>query len=290
MKNNKMNTEKIKALITLLDDPDNAIYNSVRNELLSADFSIIPDLQSAFEVSEDALKIERFSEILDQIKLEKLTFDIENWRKSETPDLVEGMLHIARYGYPNLNAEVITSLIDEMVASIKPKIDGKSPKEIADLLNEVILEEFGFGGSHKEYSAINNSYISKVFETRMSNPIGLSILYLLVAKATKIPLVGINSPGHFILGYLEENNNSKGEVTDKITFFIDPFNKGKIIKSNDFNRWLKLQALPQKVLDALVANEKAIVKRVFNNLIHALYTYGEKTTAKKLLLVAETIE
>lgn len=290
MKKNKINTEKVKALISLLDDPDNFVYDGVKNELLNTDFSIIPDLQEAFHTSNDTLKSERLVEILDRVKLEKLTSNIENWRKNEEPDLVEGMLHIARYGYPNLDEEAITGLIEEIVASVKPKIEGKSPKEIAAVLNEVILEEFGFGGSHKEYSAINNSFINKVFETKVSNPIGLSILYLLVAQKTNVPLVGINSPGHFILGYLEGNSSDKEGLADKVAFFIDPFNKGTIIKSDDFNRWLKLQALPQVVLDTLMATEKAIVKRVFNNLIYALYNSGEKTTAEKLLVVAETIE
>lgn len=288
MKRNSINTEKTKALISLLDDPDGLVYDSVRTELLNADFEIIPELQRALHATEDELQSGRLAEIFDQIKLEKLTLDMENWRENDEPDLVEGMLHIARYGHPDLDTHPITNKIAEMVESVKSEIQGKTPSETIEVLNRVILHDFGFGGSLMQYSALNNSFINKVFETRQSNPIGLSVLYLLVAKATGIPLVGINSPGHFILGYKAEDDGNN-DIIDKIAFFIDPFSNGKIVKNKHFKTWLKEQAVPKEALDSLIATEKAIIKRVFNNLIYALCSKGENDTAEKLLVVAESI-
>lgn len=289
MERKKIDTQEVKAFIALLDDPCESIYANVKAEILSSDFAIIPHLQAAFQAPETNLQAQRLSEVLGQVKVEKLIFDIENWRKGQRPELIQGMLHIARYGCPGLDTEVITNLIDEMARSVRSKIEGKSPKEIAGILNQVILSDFGFNGNRKEYSALDNSFIDKTFETRKSNPIGLSIVYLLVAKASGILLVGINSPGHFILGYPAVDNGGKRALMDKIAFFIDPFNNGQIIESKHFDAWLNLHVVPEQIQDTIIATDKAIIKRVFNNLIHALYTSGEKNTAEQLLAVAESI-
>jgi regulator of sirC expression with transglutaminase-like and TPR domain len=286
MKRNKLTSGKIRALISLLDDPDARVYDSVKTEILNSGFDMIPELQSAYRTAEDALQSERLAEILDKVKLQKLTLDIEHWREDEQPDLLEGMLHIARYGYPDLDTNAITGIVDEMVRSVASKIAGKTPREVIGIFNRVILHDFGFGGSFTQYSALNNSFVNKIFETRMSNPIGLSVLYLLVAQKTGVPLMGINSPGHFILAYAATDTDA---ATDRIAFFIDPFHSGKIMKSEQFKAWLKSQPTPHKALDTLMATEKTIIKRVFNNLIHALYTTGEKITAEKLLAIAESI-
>ncbi|MCH5598917.1 transglutaminase-like domain-containing protein [Niabella ginsengisoli] len=209
MGNNTINTARTKALISLLDDPDTKIYDTVRAEFFNADFNVITELQTAFDTSDDELKTERIVEILDRIKCKKLQADIENWSAIENPDLMEGMLHIASYGYPNFDLEAITSLIDEITNVVTAKIEGKAPEETAKVLNEVILKDFKFRGNFREYSALKNSFINKMVETRATNPIGLSIIYLLVAKSVGIPLVGINSPGHFILGYLTERDSGE---------------------------------------------------------------------------------
>lgn len=49
--------------------------------------------------------------------------------------------------------------------------------------------------------------------------------------------------------------------------------------------------MPYKLEDKkyLPATNKAIVKRVMNNLIYALFTTGEKTTAKRLLDINEAL-
>ncbi|QDH78564.1 hypothetical protein FKX85_05770 [Echinicola soli] len=288
MEKNEINTGRTNALISLLDDPDTRIYDMVRREVLNADFNVIPELQTAFDTSDDELKTERIVEILDHIKLKKLQADIESWSAQENPDLMEGMLHVASYGYPNFDLAAITSLIDEITTAVKAKIEGKSPEEIAEIFNEVILKDFEFRGNFKEYSALSNSFINKMVETRATNPIGLSIIYLLVARGAGIPLVGINSPGHFILGYLAEDNDAENSMNE-IAFILDPFNNGQIIKNTDFKAWLNKQNVPKDFRDIIIATDKAIVRRVFNNMIYALYTLGEKSTAKKLLALVALI-
>lgn len=290
----KNNNSKIDALISLLDDPDTFVYEKVKTALLNSADKITV-LQTVFDQEKRAapsIKTERLSEILDTLKLSRLEADIRQWNAEENPGLLEGMLHIARYGFPNLDEEEVSSHIARMTETVKPEIAGKTPEEIAGLLNRVILGEFGFNGDLTQYNNLYNSFINKVTENKVSNPIGLSILYLLIAKRLGIPLVGINSPGHFVLGYLKASAKDtaiRDIEMDDVEFFIDPFNKGQLIEKESFVEWLNKKDLPQQHKNELFATDKAIIKRVFNNLIYALFTSGEKNTADKLLHLAECI-
>ena len=286
---NEMSTAKIKALVSLLDDSDQLVYNNVRTELFNLVESI-PELQVALESSRNELKAERIVEILDHLKFEKLDASITAWNKKEHPELIDGMLAIARYGYPNFDGVKIIDQIDEIVDAVRSKQEGKSTREMVDVLNQIILYDFGFNGNLKEYNNLYNSFINKVLELKVSNPIGLSIIYLLVAKELNLPMVGINSPGHFVLGFLNEGDDTNEETLERIDFFVDPFNNGRIIEKQEFISWLKSKDRGEERHEMLIANDRMIIKRVFNNLIYSLFTSGEKLTAEKLLPLAESIE
>ena len=288
-----LNDSSIKALISLLEDPSEIIYNEIHQNILALGSDGIPHFQKAYDDSDSELQKERIVAILDNLKLDKLKKDLENWNSFNQENLLAGLILIARYGYPNLDSEKIEKIINNMVDAIEDKIDGKSPEEIIHVMNQTILYDFGFNGNIRNYSGINNSFINKVIENKISNPIGLSILYLLVAKALNIPLVGINSPGHFILGFANDEHLLEdiedGAIIENINFYMDPFNNGSIMSNADFDDML-LQ-VPYKLEDKkyLPATNIDIVKRVMNNLIYALFTTGKKTTAKELLDINESL-
>ncbi|WP_317039337.1 transglutaminase-like domain-containing protein [Tenacibaculum sp. MAR_2009_124] len=183
--------------------------------------------------------------------------------------------------------------MNEIIDELKPIIKDETPEEIVHLLNQVILYDHGFNGNIRNYSSINNSFIDRVFQDKVSNPIGLSAIYLIVAEALNIPLIGINSPGHFVLGYVDRDysreNLEDGSVIENVEFYVDPFNNGKIIQTDNFDHWLKEIPFDLNEKQYLPATNVDIVRRVMNNLIHSIFTSGEKETAKQLLRINENI-
>lgn len=288
-----MNHSSIKALISLLEDPSEIIFKEIHQTILFLGEDGITHLQTAFDESESELQKERIAKILDQLKLEKLNKGINNWKEFDAENLLRGLVRIAQYGYPNLDTTEIERTINAIVASVKGKIIGKTNLEIVHILNQVILFDFGFNGNISNYSAINNSFINKIIENKISNPIGLSAIYLLVAQRLHIPLVGINSPGHFILGFVKERFTQKdiidGTLMENIDFFVDPFKNGLLLNNDDFNAMLLSIPYDLKDKKYLPATHISIVKRVMNNLIHALFTTGEKGTAQELLNIIEDL-
>ena len=207
--------------------------------------------------------------------------------------MLAGLLKIASYEYPNLDVTEVKGTLDEIENSIREKMESNDAKDTMQIMNQIILYDFGFNGNIRNYSGINNSFINKIIENKRSNPIGLSIIYLIIAERLNIPLVGINSPGHFILGYVNDYFSSEdiedGTVIENIEFYIDPFSNGQTISIEEYDK--SLLAVPYKLEDKkhLPATNGSIIRRVMNNLIYALFTTGEKRTAKKLLDINETL-
>jgi regulator of sirC expression with transglutaminase-like and TPR domain len=284
-----LDDSRIKALISLLEDPSEIIFNEIHQTILFLGEDGITPLQTAFDDSESELQKERIAKILDELKLAKLNKDLNEWKEFRSEDLLAGLVLIAKYGYPNLEVSEIQTTLDAIVDSLKDKIKGKTDVEIVHLMNQVILFDFGFNGNIRDYAGIQNSFINKIFENKVGNPIGLSAIYLLVAEKLNIPLVGINSPKHFILGYVNDNFTYEdvidGTVMENIYFYIDPFNNGLMLGVDDFDAMLLRVPYSLGDKNYLPATKIDIVKRVMNNLIYALFTTGEKDTAKELLAI-----
>jgi regulator of sirC expression with transglutaminase-like and TPR domain len=284
-----LDDSRIKALISLLEDPSEIIFNEIHQTILFLGEDGITPLQTAFDDSESELQKERIAKILDELKLAKLNKDLNEWKEFRSEDLLAGLVLIAKYGYPNLEVSEIQTTLDAIVDSLKDKIKGKTDVEIVHLMNQVILFDFGFNGNIRDYAGIQNSFINKIFENKVGNPIGLSAIYLLVAEKLNIPLVGINSPKHFILGYVDDNFTYEdvidGTVMENIYFYIDPFNNGLMLGVDDFDAMLLRVPYSLGDKNYLPATKIDIVKRVMNNLIYALFTTGEKDTAKELLAI-----
>lgn len=86
---NISNVEEIKALIALLDDEDEFIFENVNKKINELGEDTIPYLQKGFENSQNALQRKRLAFLLDKFKLIKLNNEITNWSKNEAHDLLK---------------------------------------------------------------------------------------------------------------------------------------------------------------------------------------------------------
>ena len=160
-------------------------------------------------------------------------------------------------------------------------------------MNKIILDKYQFGSNFKNYSGVNNSFINKVIEDKIGNPIMLCIIYLLVAKSLNLNLIGINPPKHFVLSIIQDLGEEvvfyNDELIDQVEFYIDPFHKGIFYGSEKFDSMLKEMNFDFNDKVFLPATNLDIIKRVINNLIYALHTTGEKKFAKSLLKIVDAL-
>jgi len=272
-----VNEKEIKALISLLDDPDREIFQEIEHKLITCGPEVIPLLEHSWESSFDPLSQSRIENIIHKIQFDQVKNDLQLWRLNNSEDLLEGLLIVNRYQYPNLHEEQVYYQLAELRRNAWYHLMyDMSPVEKVKLLNNILFREFGLSGNTSNYHDPQNSFIHKVLETKKGNPISLACVYALVAQKLDIPIYGINLPKHFVLAYVDEENH------DKVEFYINVFNRGQIMREDDIHAFLRQLNLPLSDNYTLPCDNIAIIKRVLRNLIAA---YEHVDNAEKKLEV-----
>lgn len=268
-----MRTNELKALISLLDDPDENIFIHVEQQLITSGPETIPFLEEYWESSFDPLSQSRIENIIHKIQFDQIKSDIQIWSLHQHEDLLEGLLIINRYQFPSLDEDKIHFQLAELRRSVWMELMYEmSPFEKIKLLNNIIFNEFGLSGNTSNYHDPQNSFISTVLETKKGNPISLSCIYSIVAQKLDIPIYGINLPKHFIAAYVENTSESP-------LFYINTFNKGQIMKHDDIYSFLNQLNLPHEEAYVAPCSNIEVIKRVLRNLISA---YKNQSNLEKM--------
>ncbi len=275
------NTKEISALVKLLDDPDQEIYQHVEARLLLYGNEVIDYLENVWEHSLDALLQERIENIVHKIQFSNVKEDLNLWYQSGAFDLLKGALVINRYQYPDLDEDKVILQIEEIKREIWLGLQYEmSSIEKIKLINHTFYNVYGFSGNTKNHHDPQNSYINQVIESKKGNQISLAIIYATLAQKLDIPVYGVNLPQHFILGYIDESKRDEQEFG--VLFYINAFNKGAIFGKHDvdqFLRQLNLEPLPG--FYAPCSNVE-IIRRVIRNLISAYENLGSTEKVEEL--------
>ncbi|MES2379297.1 MAG: transglutaminase-like domain-containing protein [Bacteroidota bacterium] len=276
-----INLTEVNSLIRLLDDPDPEIYNHVHDKLLSYGTEAVEHLESAFEQAFDAIQQERIANLVHEIQFGIVKNDLKLWFQGGAFDLLQGILIINRYQYPDLDEQKIINHIEAIKRDVWIQMMNEaSPVEQVKLMNHVFYHMYGFSGNTSNHQDPQNSYLSQVIETKKGNQILLAIIYSIVAQKLDIPVHGVNLPQHFILAYLDESKES--EFESGILFYINAFNKGFIFGRRDVDMFLKQLNLSFDKQFYEPCSNTDIIKRVLRNLISSYEHLGSAEKVDEL--------
>lgn len=276
-----INPTEVNSLIRLLDDPDTEIFVHVHEKLISYGPEVIQYLESAFEQAFDPIQQERIANLVHEIQFGTVKNDLKLWYQSGAFDLLQGILTINRYQYPDLDEQKVINQIESIKRDIWIQMMNEaSPVEQVKLMNHVFYSIHGFSGNTANHRDPQNSYISQVLETKKGNQISLAIIYSIIAQKLDIPVYGVNLPQHFILAYLDESRES--EFEGGILFYINAFNKGFIFGRRDVDMFLKQLNLQFDKQFYEPCSNSDIIKRVLRNLISAYEHLGSSEKVDEL--------
>src|SRR5579862_7795875 len=234
---------EIKALFTLIDDPDETIFNSVSDRIVSYGRGIIPNLENLWEntISEDVQ--ERIELLIHKLHFTDLTEDFLRWKNSSYQDLLTASLLVAKFQYPDLATANVLQEIEKLRRNIWLELNNYlTPLEQVNVLTSIIYGYYNLKGTEVGYQHPEEFLIHKVIETKRGNTIINGIVYLLLSELLDIPVKVINIPRQFVLAYIKpelaDAGNDKAAI-DRIEFFIDPMS-GQVFTHKDvmnyFNR------------------------------------------------------
>lgn len=269
-----MDAKKIASLIKLLDDPDAEISSHVTEKIKEYGPEVIEHLEQAWEQSLDSRLQERIENLVHQIQFEQVKNELQLWALSGSFDLLQGILIINRYQYPDLDEQKIINQLEDIKREVWLQlIYEMSALEKVKLLNHVFFTIFGFKGNTKNHHDPQNSYLNQVLESKKGNQISLSILYATIAQKLDIPIYGINLPQHFVLGYVDEAQEY--DMDGGVLFYINPFNKGMVFYKRDINAFLQQLKLTPSTQFYEPCSHTDIAIRVLRNLISAYEKLGQ---------------
>lgn len=288
-----MNENEIKALLSLLEDPDEKISSQISEKILSLGIEVIPKLELHWESTFDALVQKKVENLIHQIQFDNIVKALSIWSAIGKQDLLQGAILIAKYQYPDLNEDKIKTHLDlirqDTWLELNPRL---TVLEKIKVLNHILFEIHGFGGNTTNYHSPTNSYINNVLETKKGNPLSLSIIYCIIAQSLDIPIFGVNLPEHFIVCYQDLKNEIPSSLinSNRVYFYINPFSKGSIFGQNDIDTFLKqINRTPEKQFYEPCSNLDIMI-RLLNNLILSYEKLGISEKVKELKILQKAIQ
>lgn len=213
------------ALLNLLADEDPQVHQAIEARFLAQGPEAC-DWLRAHLLSDDPVLRRRVHGIL--LYFERRLADHEFLafclRHGGDFDLETGALLLARTVAPEINCEAYRALLDDFAAQLRTRVDlAAEPRELLAQINAWVFGKLGFRGDRENYFAPRNNYLNEILDRRLGNPIGLSLVYLLLTQRLQLPIVGIGFPGHFLCRY----------QTATESVYIDVFDNGRLLSKAD---------------------------------------------------------
>ncbi|NND78047.1 MAG: hypothetical protein HKN39_07680 [Flavobacteriales bacterium] len=295
-----MTADNTSALISMIEDPDVEIYDQVKKDILNIGRKTIPYLtEFKLDHPESDIINKRVDALINDLKSLGIEEALNDWLSTNNDDLLEGVLLVAKYQYPELNSDEVKRELAKMRQDIWLELcENLTAFEKVNVINHILFEVYGFAGSKKNYHAPKNSFINAVLETKSGNPLSLAIIYMILAQSLDIPVYGVNLPNHFILAYKDENmiieelREFEPDIdhTEDVLFYINPFSNGSILHKSQINNFLQHLELEPEPKHFKPCSNVEIVRRLFNNLVYAYQKLGYTDKVDEVIKIASVLK
>ncbi len=287
-----MDKREIQAMISLLDDTDYEVINSVTGNLVKQGTEVIPELEKAWEGSLNEKIQVRLENLIQEIQFNGVKKDLERWIRTGAEYVLEGAFHVARFQFPDISIGKLNEYVENIRKDVWIEINSNlTALEKVKILNYIIFDLHKFTRNNDDFYSPQNSFINVVFESKKGNPISLAIVYLAVASKLELPIYGVNLPKNFILAYKDEfRHRDAADESEDILFYINPYNKGAVLGRREIDYFISQQQLKPHPSFYVPCSNTDIIARLMNNLILSFEKLGQTekiTRMKELLRVIE---
>lgn len=271
-------TTELKALMRLLDDPDQSILSQIEQRIFDFGKDAIALLEETKHNCIDIDLYDRIDQIIQKIQFESTFNTLMDWKNNAQSNIFEAALSISAMHYPQMDINALRKEMDKITRDVWLELnEDLTPLEKIQILNHIFFDIYSFNGNKDNLSKPQNSLIKDVIESKRGNSVSISILYLEVARRLNMPVYGIDLPQNFVLAYV--NNESILSAKHRVLFYINPFNKGIIFTKKDIDSFLiQINEKPQDSFFQICENV-IIVKRLLSELIESFSAIGNENTA-----------
>ncbi|MBC6990606.1 MULTISPECIES: transglutaminase-like domain-containing protein [Hymenobacter] len=266
-----MTNKEIKALISLLDDPE--IAPQIHERIQTLGESIIPFLEESWEESLDPQQQQRLEDLIHHLQFEGLQQRLRVWRDSGGENLLEGMWLLNSFQYPDADLQALNRAVEQLRFEawtlLRPDMH---PADQVQALNHVMFKVHKFSANTQNFHSPANSMLHLVLETRRGNPLTLCVIYLLVAQRLNLPIYGVNLPNLFVLMY-------QSPIPKVEPFYINCYNRGLVLSRTDIEHYVAQLNLTSNDIFFEPCSHLDIVRRALRNLMLSFEKMQEPSKA-----------
>ena len=242
---------RIDALLTLLDDPDPVVHESLLRSLANdADL-----LNHAWQGADQRGAIP--PALVDLVLRADAEALVDAFAEAE--DLEAGVWLMPRLDLPRRDYRTPGSQALDRLASNLPA--GSDAGAVARFL----CDACGFAGARQDYSNPLNSLMPQVLERRLGLPITLTALWALVARRIGAECDIIALPGHVV-------GRWRGG-------YVDLFEGGRTVQREELDARVRTVGEISAAPYLAPASDRALLRRMARNLVHAYARRQDKLRA-----------
>ncbi len=255
---------EIRALLVLMDDPDDEVYDTVASKLLNYGKEIIPTLEQLWEVTPDESLQGRIEDLIHRVNFQDLQSEFAEWSRLEQPELLRGAILVAKFQYPQLNVAAVLTQFDQLRKNVWLELNNYlSPLEQVNVFNSILYNFYKLKGHELTEREPNHFFINHVLESRQGNCYTIGVLYLALCEMLDIPIFAVDVPRQFIFAYIQvlpHLFNMHQHILQNAQFYIDPIS-GVIYSQKDVDSYLKkINAMDRDMYLAPILNKRIIFK------------------------------
>ena len=280
-----MDTKELQAMINLLEDPNQDVFRMVYNSLLSSGPEIIPELEKAWENSQDELSQDRLEDIIQKIHMNVVEKEVISWIKSDNAEILRGAYLIARLQYPDLSFSDINEPVEKIKNDVWLELnDNLTALEKVKILNHIIFNVYKYSRNSANPVNPQNSFLNQVIETKKGNSYSISIIYLAVAQKLKLPVLGVDLPKNMILAYMDLAGSPvvPGHKDSNVLFYINPFNKGAVLGKREIEYFLRQYQIEPSESFFKPCSNRVIIERMVGALIDSYRSLGYQDKIRQM--------
>lgn len=235
-------SNEIKALLKLIDDPDEEVYQSVSRKIASLGKDIIPNLEQIWELDSSENTQNRIESLIHKLHFQDLTTELERWKKEDSHSLLSGAIIAAKYHYPDIQTHTILQQIEKLRRNIWLELNMHlTSMERIHVFNSIFYSYSRHIGVPIDYSMPEHFLINKTLESKTGNSVSNGIIYLILCQLLDIPVFAVRIPNHFILAHIDHlnfDNQPPASNFSSIGFFIEPLS-GQLYSPLDVQHYIQ---------------------------------------------------
>ncbi len=270
MKTAETSATELTALLGLLDEPDEGIFEKVRKRILLFGREAVKPLEEELSSVGSQEEYYRIEELIDEIVVNDAVSQMSEWKKSSKCDVTEGWIIVSEF----LNRDMDKNAVKESVFDIFKDIwleinENLTALEKIRVINHIIYKIHGFSETETSAETMMNYVIGSFLKYKSGNSVTMGMFYLSMAQRLGLPVFGVDLPHHFILGYVDEHRKIKAAyeyAPSDVMFYINPLNRGAVFTKTEIDLYLKQYNIKATPLYYTPADNVAVIRRYLNEL------------------------